>query len=248
MGMSPRLLRPRQTSRFAALRKGLTNYWPLNETATTGDVTSANWVVGGLNMTSENSVLSTAGLVGNARTFVKANSERMFGDAGTSTTLCGTADFTAAFWFRVTAAHDGALHGLVSNDLFPTERGISIYLTGDGTNWFPPLLFLEYADGSNETYQPFEQTFAASQQWHFFCVRLGGATTMECRFDSTDGTSKTLSKSFRATRQQLIFGARYSASDLLNGDIDEIAFWNRRLTDSEVGTLYNSGSGIDLSK
>lgn len=250
MGMSPRLLRPRQTSRFAALRKGLTSYWPLNETATTGDVTALNWVAGGLNMTSENSVLSTTGISGNARTFVSANSERMLGNATASSTLFGTADFTVAFWFRMNSAWVSGVSGIITNDFFSTERGVSINTTGDGPAWTAPYLNLQYSDGTEETW--FAGTgssyIASLNVWHFCCVRLSGGTTLDYRFNSVTATTKTITKSFHASRQRLFFGVRYTASDFLNGDLDEVAFWSRRLSDSEVDTLYNNGTGIDLAK
>jgi len=243
--MSPRTLRPRQTGRYTALRAGLTNYWPLNETATTGDVTATNWVAGGIDLTSENSVLSTTGVQGNARNFVSANSERMLGNATASSTLFGTADFTVAFWFRMTSAFVSGNQGLVANDFFSTQRGVSIYVTGSSGNYFPPYLYLPYSDATEETYAPFATT-ASVGAWHFFCVRLSGGTAMDVRFNATNATTKTITKAFHSIRQRLFFGVRYTTSDYLNGDLDEVAFWNRRLSDAEVGTLYNNGAGIDL--
>jgi len=66
------------------------------------------------------------------------------------------------------------------------------------------------------------------------------------RFNTFNATPKTITKSFHATRQRLFFGTRYTAFDFLNADLDEVAFWQRRLSDAEVDTLYNNGTGIDL--
>lgn len=247
MGMSNRLLRPRQTGKHTALRSGLVAYWPLNETATSGDVTATNWVAGGLNMTSENSVLSVAGRVNNGRTFVSANSERMLGNATAATTLFGTSNFTVAFWFRMNSAFVSGNQGLVTNDFFSTERGVSIYMTGVSGQWFSPYMNLNYTDASSETFAPFSITdFASVNTWHFFCARLNGGTTLDVRFNTFNATPKAITKSFHATRQRLFFGTRFTASEYLNGDLDEIAFWQRRLSDAEVSTLYNNGAGIDL--
>jgi hypothetical protein len=246
--MSPRTLRPRQTGRYTALRAGLTNYWPLNETATTGDVSATNWVAGGINLTSENSVLSTTGLQGNGRNFVSANSERMIGNATASSTMFGTADFTVAFWFRMTAAFVSGVQGLVTNDFFATQRGVSIYMTGAAGQWYRPLMNLHYTDNTEETFQPFIAVSASVATWHFFCVRLSNGTAMDVRFNDSNATTKTITKSFHATRQRLFFGVRYTTSDYLNGDLDEVAFWNRRLSNAELDTLYNNGAGIDLRR
>jgi len=244
--MSPRTLRPRQTGRYTALRAGLTNYWPLNESAPSGDASATNWVAGGHNLTSENSVLSTTGVQGNGRNFVSANSERMLGNATASSTICGTANYTLAFWFRMTSAFVSGNQGLVSNDFFSTERGVSIYATGASGSWYRPLLNLNYADATSETYQPWIPDFMAPSTWHFFCLRLSGGTAMDVRFNAIDATTKAITKAFFTSRQRLFFGVRFTSSDYLNGDLDEVAMWNRRLSDAEVSTLYNNGAGIDL--
>jgi hypothetical protein len=247
--MSPRTLRPRQTGRYTALRAGLTNYWPLNETATTGDVTATNWVAGGINLTSENSVLSTTGVQGNGRNFVSANSERMIGNATASSTMFGTANFTVAFWFRMTSAFSSGLFGLVSNDFFSTQRGVSIYITGATGQWRQPFLNLHYTDSTEETFDPFAAAGTLSAAtWHFFCARLSSGNALDVRVNASNATTKTITKTFHTSRQRLFFGVRYTTSDYLNGDLDEVAMWNRRLSDAEVSTLYNSGAGIDLRR
>ena len=246
--MNNRLLRPRQTGKYTALRAGLTNYWPLNETATTGDVSATNWVAGGINLTSENSALSTTGVQGNGRNFVSANSERMLGNATASSTICGTANYTLAFWFRMTSAFVSGNQGLVSNDFFSTERGCAIYMTGSGGQWFRPYLYLRYSDNTDETVAPFGGSdFASVSAWHFVCARLNGGTTLDVRFNTFDATPKAVTKAFHSSRQRLFLALRTTGStDFLNGDLDEVAMWNRRLSDAEVSTLYNNGAGIDL--
>lgn len=246
MPMNARLLRPAQTGRYAALRSGLVSYWPLNETAAAGDVTATNWVAGGLNMTSENSVLSTTGVIGNGRTFVPANSERMLGNATAATTMFGTSNYTVAFWFRMSSAYVSGNQGLVSNDFFSTERGISIYMTGAAGNWYRPYMNLQYTDATEETFGPFGAATATANAWHFVCVRLGGGTALDVRFNTFDAVTRTITKSFFSSRQRLFFGVRFTTNDFLNGNLDEVAFWQRRLSDAEVSTLYNNGTGIDL--
>jgi hypothetical protein len=244
--MSPRTLRPRQTGKYTALRAGLTNYWPLNESAPSGDVSATNWVAGGHNLTSENSVLSTTGVHGNARNFVVANSERMIGNATASSTMFGTADFTVAFWFRMTSAFVSGNQGLVSNDFFSTQRGVSIYMTGAAGQWYHPLMNLHYTDSTEETFSTFSTLPLTASAWHFFCARLSSGNALDVRVNADNATTKTITKTFHTSRQRLFFGVRYTTSDYLNGDLDEVAFWNRRLSDAEVSTLYNNGAGIDL--
>lgn len=46
------------------------------------------------------------------------------------------------------------------------------------------------------------------------------------------------------TNQPINIGARAGASDWFSGAIDEIGMWSRSLSQSEILSLYNSGSGI----
>jgi len=92
MAMNNRLLRP-LTAGFQSLRVGLVAYWPLNETATSGDVTAEDWTGRGNDLASNNSVLSVAGKVGNAREVVAANSEYL-GIASNTDVQFGNGDWS----------------------------------------------------------------------------------------------------------------------------------------------------------
>ena len=238
------------TGVYSSLRSSLTNYWPLNEEAPSGSNTTAvNWVSGGTNMTSDNAVPSTAGKSSNGRSFTRANSQRMSATATSSMTICGTSNYTLAFWFRMDSAPASGNYGLVSNDFFSTERGVSVYVGGDAVSgaWIP-LVYLRYSDSTEETWQPFSSVGVAASAWTFVCLRLSGGTAIDYRLNSTDAPTKTLTKSFNSSRQRLFFGTRYTAADYLTGSLDEVAMWSRRLSDAEVNTLYNDGNGIDLRR
>jgi hypothetical protein len=110
-------------------------------------------------------------------------------------------------------------------------------------------VYLRYSDSTEETWQPFSALVGvAASAWTFACLRLSGGTAIDYRLNSTDAPTKTLTKSFHSSRQRLFFGTRYTAADYLNGSLDEVAMWSRRLSDSEVNTLYNDGNGMDLRR
>jgi hypothetical protein len=258
MAMSPKLLRPRQTSQFAALRNGLAGYWAFNESAASGDVSATNYVTGGVSLTSVNSVPSTTGIQGNARNFTTANSERLYASisGNASLTLIGPTAFSVAFWFRPNGNASAAnTYGLVSNDSFPTERGMAIGMPSSGsTSWNMPHLYIFYTDNTTDTYNPWNGILPATiakDVWHFICIRRDG-NTVSSTFNGTAGTPITLTKTPLASRSNLHVGIRYGTSgagaDFFNGDVDELAIWSRALSDSDVSSLYNSGAGIDLTK
>jgi hypothetical protein len=263
--MSPRLLRPRATGRFAALRRDLVAYWPLNETADAAEnVTATNWVNGGVSLQSFNTVPSIAGKVGNARSFTRANSERLTAGSATgfvanaSTTMFGTTNSTVAFWFYPAGdSVSGQTYGLVSNDGFSGPRGASIQIpssAGGATYPAPTISIFNDPSGSQENNVLFSTTVISKDAWHFICFRRSG-TTITGYLNGTAGSSTlTLTGTPFASRGAVHIGHRYglangtSSFDNLNGYVDEVAFWSRTLSDDEVATLYNSGAGIDLRR
>lgn len=258
MAMSPRLMRPRQTSRYAALRAGLSAYWTFNESAVSGNVSAPNYVAGGVSLTSVNTVPSVAGLQGNARNFTTANSERLYASisGNANLTLIGPTAFTVAFWFRPSGNASAAnTYGLISNDSFPTERGMAIAMPSSGsTSWTIPHLFIFYTDGTTDTINPWNGILpgtVAKDVWHFISVRRNGSSVTST-LNGTAGTPITLTKTPRENRINLHVGIRYGTSgagaDYFNGDVDELAMWSRTLSNAEVSQLYNGGLGIDLRK
>jgi hypothetical protein len=203
-----------------------------------------------------NSVPSTTGIQGNARDFTTANSERLYASisGNASLTLIGPTAFSVAFWFRPNGNASAAnTYGLVSNDAFPTERGMAIAIPASGsTSWNMPHLYIFYTDNTTDTYNPWNGILPATiaqNTWHFICIRRDGST-VSSTFNGTAGTPFTLTKTPRASRANLHVGIRYGTSgagaDYFNGYVDELAMWSRALTGSEVSRLYNGGLGVDL--
>lgn len=244
MAMSPKLLRPRQTSKYAALRTGLVAYWPMNETAASGDVTAEDWTKRGNNLTSNNSVLSTTGLINNARAFVASNSEFLSINSNADVQF-GEQAYTLAFWFYVATGATGHMALFGKDSISGREFECSYNRT---TNLLEVTPFTAAGSGINLT----AGVAPARDVWHFLCIRHeANSATVRARLNVTDySNSRSGATTWASTSTQFRVGAR-SYTGFLNymtGSIDEMAKWSRSLTDAEVSTLYNSGAGIDLRK
>jgi hypothetical protein len=245
MPMSPRTLRPRQTGKYTALRVGLVAYWPLNETATSGDVTAEDWTNRGNDLASNNSVLSVAGLQSNAREFVAGNTEYLSRASNTDLTL-GNGDWTLAFWFWRSSLTGNQV--IVSKDS-TSFREFNIHSTfaGDTT-----LLSLEIFNTSGTARNISTFSAQVANAWNFVACRhvaSTGATTVRCNattqtYTRTGGPVEewvSQNTPWAIGRRGFLGGQLY-----LTGYVDECAKWSRALSDSELDTLYNSGAGIDL--
>jgi len=242
--MSPRLLRPRAPSgRYRPLRVDLVAYWPLNETATSGDVTAEDWTKRGNNLASNNSVLSVSGLVGSGREFVSANSEWLSANASTDLQL-GNGNWTLTLWFwrssltgeQMLAAKDvsGAREFNITSSQFGTTTNV-------GTTLFNTSGNARNITASNA------QTASA---WNFVALRHVASTgVVTVRGNSATGTyTRTGGEEWATANTPWNIGRRgfSGANAYLNGYVDEVAKWNRALSDAELNTLYNNGAGIDL--
>jgi len=245
MSMSPRLLRPRATGKYSSLRTGLAAYWPLNETATSGDVTAEDWTKRGNNLTSNNSVLSVAGKVNNAREFVAGNTEYLSRASNTDLTL-GNGNWTLAFWFwRSSLTGQQVLVGKDSTSF--REFNIHSTFAADTT-----LLTLEIFNNSALSRNITAVSAQVANAWNFVACRhvaSTGVTTVRCNattatYTRTGGPVEewvSQTTPWEIGRRGFLTGGLY-----LTGYVDECAKWSRSLSDSEIDTLYNSGAGIDL--
>jgi hypothetical protein len=243
MSMSPRLLRPRATGKYAALRTGLVAYWPLNEAATSGDVTAEDWTKRGNNLTSNNSVLSVAGKIGNARQFLTANNE-FLSIASNADVQFGEDAWTFALWVYVPASASG------TNQIFSkdgsTVGGREIELHYDGSTNAVRLFVYTSDDAATAP----ATVSAARDAWHFVAVtHVVSSAVVTLRVNaSTSTTTRSGVKTYAKTSTALQVGARVYTGFVqpLTGNVDEVAKWSRVLLTTELDTLYNSGAGIDL--
>jgi hypothetical protein len=257
MAMSPRLLRPLASSRFGDLRVGLTAYWPLNEDAPSGDVTAVDFTGRGNNLTSNNSVLSAAGKVGNAREFVAANSEFLSGPDSADTRL-GDADWTLSCWMYVPTAANGEqrviakdVSGARNWDLFVVRNtsttanrfGIGMFRNGN--------VFVGAAIGPDRNNADF-----IDRWWHLTVTNLSGVVTLHENgaVVSGAGSAATVTRPAGTTWNEVAGALNIGRREFsgfqqhFTGLVDEVAMWSRALSLSDISRLYNNGNGIDLRK
>lgn len=235
---------------YASLQAGLVGYWPMNEAS--GNALNQT---SGSHLTAVNSPGAVTGQINGGRSFTRASSQRFYCSATSNLTLFGPTNFTASFWFYPSGDCDAAnTYGLLSNDAYPGQRGTAISLpVGGSPTWPTPHMYFMFDDGTSDIYNPFPG-FAGTGRltkdaWYFLCVRRD-SSTLKFRLNATTGTDYTLTKTPFSSRTwfhtAIRYGSNSAGNDHFNGYIDELAIWNRTLSDSEVDSLYNSGSGIDL--
>ena len=92
-------------------------------------------------------------------------------------------------------------------------------------------------------------TNITDSNWHYLALTKDGSSWKWYLDGRPDGTSSWAWINDIVTTDWSIGGRLITGSlTPFYGNIDEVAVWNRALTDSEVQTLWNGGSGMSLAQ
>jgi hypothetical protein len=211
----------------------------MNETAASGDVSAIDWTGRGNDLASNNSVLSTSGLFGNSRAFVAGNSEWLSRSANTDLQL-GNNDWTLSFWINVASATN--LSNYAAKDSSAAREFFILQLASGAR----PIRFALFNSAASE--QTLDLGSITLSSWNWVAMRhTGGVVT--CRVNGASGTITRAGGTTWVTQSTPWTVGRRDFTGFLGyttGSVDEMAKWNRALTNAELDTLYNNGTGIDL--
>ena len=217
----------------STLDDGLIHYWDLDETSGTRADS-----VGAMTLTDTNTVTSAAGKNGTAASFTKENDEYL----STGVQVIPTnGDFTWCGWVKLAAdlpdsnyavmpfktkTSTADQHGIYMEVWWsgPWHRlynrrgyGTSVELGDNRGNW----VFVVYTYDHSTTITR--------------CKALGSAT-------NSDVWSANSTADLGAATSDFIIGGNETAADM-DGEIDEVAVYNRVLSDAEITALYAAGAG-----
>lgn len=212
----------------------LISYWKLGEAASTTRVDSH----GNNDLTDFNSVTQAAGILGNAASFAKANSEYLSLTDNADMSLMSDESFTWCTWVYLVSSgsFNGIIHKGTSTDreyqVYHDSGGDYVFLIGSGPSTFNIL-------GAT--------TFGAAplNTWTFICAwHDADADTMNIQVNDGTVDSKAHTLGTTDSTGDFHFGTMENTSFFWDGRIDETGFWKRVLTAAERSELYNSGVGL----
>tara|TARA_R110002020_G_scaffold162925_1_gene348832 strand:+ start:244 stop:1743 length:1500 start_codon:yes stop_codon:yes gene_type:complete len=187
--------------------------------------------------------------------------------------LDGTNDYiTAGSTSDFTFLHDGGKNTItfwLKKDTPESGDVREILGTADGTSNGCEVIYLDRSSSSETRKVKIEFTNASSQQigiyyaqeffpndsnWHHYAIVTDLSNSYLKAY--VDGVEKTADSSYPtftgtpvSTAQQhvLNIGRRNSGTYYLDGDLDDMSFWDRNLSTTEITALYNSGTGALVS-
>lgn len=217
------------TTAEAALLDNMVACWSLEEASGT-----RNDSVGSNHLTDNNTVLSSAGVVGDAALFVKSNTEYL-SRASNASLQSGDIDFMMVLWvYPETLPPESEGYHLVSKFLGSTnEYTLSINASVDKFK-------LDYGSGA------LQSSVALSADTWYFVVAWHDSVNNQLGIQINNGTPETTSYSGGATAGNSPFYLSLLTAPNVgehDGLLDEVGLWKRLLTSDERTELYNSGSG-----
>lgn len=217
------------------LADSLVSYWKLDETSGSRiDSHNAN------DLTDVNTVTSTTGIIGNAATYVAANSEYL-SLASNALVQTGNIDFTFAAWAKL--ATTGSPRPIVSKyDNVNSKREYLLFADQTTTRF----RFIVSPDGTAITSVIYFSS-PSTAIWYFLVVWHDSvADTVNLQIDNGLIATAPYTSGVFASDAEFQIGGAQSSSGVpiyMDGDIDEVVFWKRILTSDERTDLYNAGAG-----
>lgn len=215
------------------LLTSLVAYFPLSD---------LNDSVGGHTLTNSSpaNITFTSGKNGSAATW--ANSVTHMLSASDATALrFGNANWTVSCWVNFTRV--GTTNSdtvLAKSNLFVTREVI--------ISRFQNRLDAEIFNGTTTSIQQIQFSSAIpSNGWYFVCLRNVASTKTLTLVVNDSGKSATYTGTPGTGASVFSIGAQNvngnAQTAMTGGQIDEVAKWNRALTDDEILLLYNGGTG-----
>jgi hypothetical protein len=213
-----------------AVIDNLVAYWSLEEASgTRDDAHAAN------DLTDNNTVTSGTGKVATAASFTAANSESLT-RADTDALSMGDIDFSFAFWVNLSTT---LTQGIVSK-WNGSNLEYDLRLQG-GTGF---RFYISSADAFvNLTNVDATDFGVPSTATWYFVVARHDATANTIDIGVNGGTQTSAAYAAGGYNSTSTFALGVDADGYLDGLLDEVGIWKKKLSAPEIAWLYNAGAG-----
>jgi len=212
----------------------------------------------GNTVTFYNGITSTTGVVGSGNA-IDFNGSSDYGLFGTWVELTG--DFSISMWVNPDS-WDSWYEGLFGRVIYPNRSdivGVSIG-TNTGQNRLDFYIYGGTTNGSAHMRYDLSETLSPSGGWYHIvmtwdesaneiAVYIDGSTsngTLYSGYVNPRTEASVLAWTTNTAYRIVLGGNRqpYGTINEFDGQMDQVAIWNKVLTQSEINSLYNSGNGL----
>lgn len=210
-----------------AFDSNLKGYYKFNS-GSIGNDSTAN----GYHLTNSGADEQSSGKSGNCAEFVKANNDYMY---RASNPFVFTGQCTIAYWIYFNSQTSDA--DMIGNSY---SGGFDIY--NYSTNPTPKVVFYNAGDNGGGGWA-WDVTFSNSA-WYHLALRRNSSNQLFFYVNGSQiGSYVTTSTTIGNGSNNIQFGKDVTASNWLDGRLDEVGFWNTDIGSSGISALYNGGTG-----
>ena len=149
--------------------------------------------------------------------------------AGNPTELQFTSDFSISGWFKSSSATS---QRIISKD-DGTNRSYFVQVSTTGV--VEAAIYTSGAKQQNDS-----ASGLADGNWHHFVFTFENGVGTKLYIDNGSPTTDSATGTLDNDTNDFEIGRREDNSKFFNGDIDEVAVWNKVLSADDVQTIYNS--------
>lgn len=210
-------------------------FWRLEESSGTRFASAGS----GVDLTANGTPGNATGRIGNA---VSLNGTSQYLSlASTSAVQLGSTNFTITAWVYM-----NSVGGKV---LGKDTSGAREYLISANGGFFSFDIF--NSSGSNVSVNASTFGGPSTSTWYFVVCQYDDSSklpSISVNNGTFDVGGSGLSGTVNSSTAEFRIGARQfsGAEGYFNGRIDAVGIWKRKLTSTELTTLYNSGNGLEL--
>jgi len=217
----------------SSLATDLVSYWELEEASGTRvDSHGSN------DLADVNTVASATGIQGEGADFVPSNSERL--SRNSVSDLYTSGNWSTSLWFKPGTASAGQC--LISySDSGDSATFLHLFILSSKL-----YVRRQFASGSLQWVDVTGSTTLSNGTWYHIVVTFDTTDRMRIYLNSSqDGFNSNTTGNPVSLTRKFDIGMRNRPADFFtDGVIDEVGWWHKALSTSEISDLYNSGAGI----
>jgi hypothetical protein len=221
----------------------LISYWKMDEASgnRADSTATANTLTDG------NTVTTGTGKINNSAHFTQANSESL--SHASNASLQVTGDFTFSCWVKLTTQTGFGGVGAILTKATADGAAFRDYqlMYESSTNGFYFSASVTGVGATATEYAVSAQPIANGVWTHVVVWKDTATGQVYIRINDTTTHQSTTAPALVQSAAVFVIGARnYTAGQeaFLDGDIDEVGFWKRKLNSAEITALYNSGAAL----
>ena len=226
-----------------ALIDNLISYYKLDENAANTDVVDSHGSNDGTASTNTANLYDASGKISSCFDLTKSNVEYV--TVSDDDTLDVTNYLSINMWIYADS-YPNASNGIIQKGSISSNQGVISINISASDNHATFRLNGQTSEGSGACTAPGGSLGTGA--WHMVTVTYDKVEEEQKIYVDGDlKNTESYSTSITVDANPLYIGTYYSTAYTFDGKIDEVGFWGKTLTSTEVTSLYNSGDGLPYS-